>query len=1000
MMSFSLLLSTKHCEFLVTSVNKTLEKEKVNMLLLKEYGTVYLLMLGLALISLGFEVERTARVDFQQRRQAAEKKDQMEDFKTNNGILLRNLLPGHVAEHFMGCGKIGLYHEDHYNVGVMFASIPNFFAEFYAENDVNNNGIECMRVLNEIIADFDELLEKPKFNCIEKIKTIGATYLVAAGLTPKVVYDGSETDVDTYLCTLCEFAFAMQDCIKRINKHSFNNFQLRMGINHGSLVAGVIGATKPQYDIWGNTVNVASRMESTGKIGKIQITEDSSHKLDRYGFRMLMNIALRRGGPAASRAIMARALSEDGGAIVDDKKGAFAKREKSLEEQYIKRKEAEEMAAFRAELARLKAEVDDKMTDEAEASGYLDIEKIKTIGATYMVAAGLTPKVVYDGSETDVDTYLCTLCEFAFAMQDCIKRINKHSFNNFQLRMGINHGSLVAGVIGATKPQYDIWGNTVNVASRMESTGKIGKIQITEDSSHKLDRYGFRFDEPHFVQVKGKGNMKARFLIDRSAVLLDMRCRSLARAFSTPPRACSIRQLMLMNIALRRGGPAASRAMVRALSEDGGAIVDDKKGAFAKREKSLEEQYIKRKEAEEMAAFRAELARLKAEVDKDFETTIKKSDWVGLFEDGWQYLFSYLTFVWVTKVEKQEDGRLIMTVVFKKEHLPLREKPGGHQFCYVSRSGDVLGRSSLFVFQNPGLSFSDMDTCLVDESDVSHSITPAFDILTLDANKSTGGTTNSSMTTSILTRENDLLQRNNAEQESDLVLLRDSLLERDEKIAGLVAQLKDAQMQIAAKDKQMQSVEQEQFEQNTKLENENRDLSIQLSTSKNSEEELRKALDDKFIELQKTNKLLSDSESIVKTMQNSLEQRSSSLQNSVQNESMAKCQDLERQKASILGNLERRTEQVSKLERAMQHTRQELEQLKILLRGKDETISQMIMSGQADKAAIVTLKAAQSQLVDENKRLKTELGQASNEIKNNCVRVSGSVVGSNPRKAG
>jgi len=54
----------------------------------------------------GFEVERTARMDFLQRRHAAQKKDQMEDFKTNNGILLRNLLPGHVAEHFMGCGKI------------------------------------------------------------------------------------------------------------------------------------------------------------------------------------------------------------------------------------------------------------------------------------------------------------------------------------------------------------------------------------------------------------------------------------------------------------------------------------------------------------------------------------------------------------------------------------------------------------------------------------------------------------------------------------------------------------------------------------------------------------------------------------------------------------------------------------------------------------------------------------------------------------------------------
>ena len=53
-----------------------------------------------------------------------------------------------------------------------------------------------------------------------------------------------------------------------------------------------------------------------------------------------------------------------------------------------------------------------------------------------MVAAGLTPKAVYDGADTDLDVYLCNLCEFAFAMQDCIKRINKHSFNNFQLRIG------------------------------------------------------------------------------------------------------------------------------------------------------------------------------------------------------------------------------------------------------------------------------------------------------------------------------------------------------------------------------------------------------------------------------------------------------------------------------------------------------------------------------------------------------------------------------------
>ena len=73
---------------------------------------------------------------------------------------------------------------------------------------------------------------------------------------------------------------------------------------------------------------------------------------------------------------------------------------------------------------------------------------------------------------------------------------------------------------------------------------------------------------------------------------------------------------MLMNIAFRRGGAAASRVVARTLSDDGGHISDDKKGAFAKREKSLEEQYIRRKEAEEIAAFKAELARLKAEVEE------------------------------------------------------------------------------------------------------------------------------------------------------------------------------------------------------------------------------------------------------------------------------------------------------------------------------------------------------------------------------------------------
>lgn len=65
----------------------------------------------------------------------------------------------------------------------MFASIPNY-KEFYDETDVNKQGLECLRLLNEIICDFDKLLLKPKYSGIEKIKTIGSTYMVASGLRP------------------------------------------------------------------------------------------------------------------------------------------------------------------------------------------------------------------------------------------------------------------------------------------------------------------------------------------------------------------------------------------------------------------------------------------------------------------------------------------------------------------------------------------------------------------------------------------------------------------------------------------------------------------------------------------------------------------------------------------------------------------------------------------------------------------------------------------------
>jgi len=131
------------------------------------------------------------------------------------------------------------------------------------------------------------------------------------------------------------------------------------------------------------------------------------------------------------------------------------------------------------------------------------LEKIKTIGDAYMVAGGL-PEPMADHARAAAD--------LALAMQVEVARRTDPSGQPLQARIGIDTGPVVAGVIGTDKFSYDLWGDTVNTASRMESTGVAGCIQVTTRTYQRL-RDGYRFQRRGLVAVKGKGEMVTWFLV-------------------------------------------------------------------------------------------------------------------------------------------------------------------------------------------------------------------------------------------------------------------------------------------------------------------------------------------------------------------------------------------------------------------------------------------------------------------------------------------------------
>uniref|UniRef100_A0A8C2QVI9 adenylate cyclase n=1 Tax=Capra hircus TaxID=9925 RepID=A0A8C2QVI9_CAPHI len=244
----------------------------------KEASLLLMAMFLLAVFYHGQQLEYTARLDFLWRVQAKEEINEMKELREHNENMLRNILPSHVARHFLEKDRDNeeLYSQSYDAVGVMFASIPGF-ADFYSQTEMNNQGVECLRLLNEIIADFDELLGEDRFQDIEKIKTIGSTYMAVSGLSPE---KQQCEDKWGHLCALADFSLALTESIQEINKHSFNNFELRIGEYKGSVISGDVAEIKANLYF---TLE-AYRMDSTGVSGRIQVPEETYLILKDQGF--------------------------------------------------------------------------------------------------------------------------------------------------------------------------------------------------------------------------------------------------------------------------------------------------------------------------------------------------------------------------------------------------------------------------------------------------------------------------------------------------------------------------------------------------------------------------------------------------------------------------------------------------------------------------------------------------------------------------------------------
>lgn len=192
--------------------------------------------------------------------------------------LLLNVLPETIASRLKNNDV--LIADSHPSVTILFADIVGF-----TELSNNMTPFELVNLLSGIFSVFDNLADGWK---LEKIKTLGDGYMVVGGVP---------LDLENHAFAVVSFACEMRNALNLFNKKTGYDLHMRIGVSTGAVVAGVIGTSKFAYDIWGDTVNMASRMEQTGLVDEIQVSQSTYEVLkDAYRFEVRKDVQVKGKG--------------------------------------------------------------------------------------------------------------------------------------------------------------------------------------------------------------------------------------------------------------------------------------------------------------------------------------------------------------------------------------------------------------------------------------------------------------------------------------------------------------------------------------------------------------------------------------------------------------------------------------------------------------------------------------------------------------------------------